>query len=245
MRLKKGFTLAEILIVLMVIGVIATMTVPSMMKGVTESQYKTGFKKAYNTITNMSAKLGVEGKMPVSSSQFDVTSFFVAMMENLSVREVAQYAVDNRAAALGSDVRGLTYFTDGAQKTFGSGNGTIALNATNTTSVENVWISTDDGLAYTLQRPGAGTCSEKGVIASNNTVATMFNASCFRILVDVNGLYKTPNFLEPQSDIPAARRNTAMEALTGDRFYVFVGRDGVTAGNSRTNAAARIVADMK
>ena len=50
MRLKKGFTLAEILIVLMVIGVIATLTVPTMMKGVTEAQLKTSYKKAYNTI---------------------------------------------------------------------------------------------------------------------------------------------------------------------------------------------------
>ena len=45
MRIKKGFTLAEILIVLMVIGVIATMTVPSLMKGVNEATYKTAYKK--------------------------------------------------------------------------------------------------------------------------------------------------------------------------------------------------------
>ena len=45
MRIKKGFTLAEILIVLMVIGVIATMTIPSLMKGVAEAQYKAAYKK--------------------------------------------------------------------------------------------------------------------------------------------------------------------------------------------------------
>ena len=42
-----GFTLAEILIVLMVIGIIATMTIPGLMKGVQEAQYKTAYKKAY------------------------------------------------------------------------------------------------------------------------------------------------------------------------------------------------------
>ena len=66
MRFKKGFTLAEILIVLMVIGVIATMTVPSMMKGVQEAQYKTGFKKAYNTITNLYAMLQVKSIQSIS-----------------------------------------------------------------------------------------------------------------------------------------------------------------------------------
>ena len=49
MRIKKGFTLAEILIVLMVIGIIATMTIPGLMKGVQEAQYKTAYKKAYLT----------------------------------------------------------------------------------------------------------------------------------------------------------------------------------------------------
>ena len=47
MRIKKGFTLAEILIVLMVIGVIATMTIPSVMKGVVDAQIKTGYKRRY------------------------------------------------------------------------------------------------------------------------------------------------------------------------------------------------------
>ena len=44
MRIKKGFTLAEILIVLMVIGAIATITVPSIIKGVKEAQIKTAYK---------------------------------------------------------------------------------------------------------------------------------------------------------------------------------------------------------
>ena len=102
MRLKKGFTLAEILIVLMVIGVIATMTVPSMMKGVQEAQYKTAVKKAYNTLSNMTAKFAVEGKMPVYNATGmtqETSRFFVAMMENLSVANVSQHPIGNRTVA--------------------------------------------------------------------------------------------------------------------------------------------------
>lgn len=244
MRLKKGFTLAEILIVLMVIGVIATMTVPSMMKGVQEAQYKTGFKKAYNTLTNLTGKLGVEGKMPAASGQFDITSFFIAMMDNLSVREVYLYDPAQRAAAPGTAVRGVTYWSDGTQRQFGPAVNAFAIAQQNNTSVDNYWIITDDGIAYTLEEgPQNATCSEKGVISRQTTEEQMSLASCFRILVDVNGVNKAPNLLEPQSY--GLTRGNAMTALTGDRFHVYVGRDGVTTGNSGDHAAARIVADMK
>ena len=42
-----GFTLAEVLITLVIIGVIAAITVPTVMNNVREQQYKTSFKKAY------------------------------------------------------------------------------------------------------------------------------------------------------------------------------------------------------
>jgi len=51
--MKKGFTLAEVLITLAIIGVVATMVLPGVMTSTTEQQAKTGIKKAINVLTNL------------------------------------------------------------------------------------------------------------------------------------------------------------------------------------------------
>lgn len=48
---KTGFTLAEVLITLAIIGVVATMTLPALMTNTQEQQAKTGLKKGINTLT--------------------------------------------------------------------------------------------------------------------------------------------------------------------------------------------------
>jgi prepilin-type N-terminal cleavage/methylation domain-containing protein len=48
---KTGFTLAEVLITLTIIGVVAMMTLPALMNNVQEQQAKTGLKKGLNTLT--------------------------------------------------------------------------------------------------------------------------------------------------------------------------------------------------
>ena len=47
---KNGFTLAEVLITLAIIGVVATLTLPSLMANTAEQQAVTGFRKAMNTL---------------------------------------------------------------------------------------------------------------------------------------------------------------------------------------------------
>ena len=47
---KNGFTLAEVLITLAIIGVVATLTLPSLMANTSEQQAVTGFRKAMNTL---------------------------------------------------------------------------------------------------------------------------------------------------------------------------------------------------
>ena len=52
MNKKSGFTLAEVLVTLMIIGVIAAMTIPSLQEDARRRGYVAGCKKAYSTITN-------------------------------------------------------------------------------------------------------------------------------------------------------------------------------------------------
>ena len=63
--MKKGFTLAEILITLTIIGVVAALTLPSVMTNVTQNQCKTGLKKAINILNNsIQTNLANEGDTP-------------------------------------------------------------------------------------------------------------------------------------------------------------------------------------
>lgn len=47
----KGFTLAEVLITLGIIGIIAAITIPSLIKNTQETEYKIAYRKAYSVAT--------------------------------------------------------------------------------------------------------------------------------------------------------------------------------------------------
>lgn len=50
MKCKKGFTLAEVLITLGIIGVISAITIPSLLNHFQEEQYKNSYKKAFSNL---------------------------------------------------------------------------------------------------------------------------------------------------------------------------------------------------
>ena len=51
--MKKGFTLAEVLITLAVIGIVAAITIPSIITKIQNHQFYTQFMKAYNTLSKV------------------------------------------------------------------------------------------------------------------------------------------------------------------------------------------------
>lgn len=51
MMKKQGFTLAEVLITLVIIGIIAAMTLPSLLGGTNKQEIKTGLQKAMSTLS--------------------------------------------------------------------------------------------------------------------------------------------------------------------------------------------------
>ncbi|MBQ8635297.1 prepilin-type N-terminal cleavage/methylation domain-containing protein [bacterium] len=267
MRLKKGFTLAEILIVLMVIGVIATMTIPSMMKGVTESQLKAGYKKAYNTISNFAAMERTAGSLPSRASANNVLNMYIALNNSLSVKgygfqradagEILQASTQNYPT-------GLTYSyaaEGGGTGTTGTLGTDTSTRAISTTLIDNgglpgatdlAWIITDDNLAYSVVMGGvAGNrCDTKQQIAAYTTEAEAATHSCMIVYVDVNGLSKGPNSFETQG-VDGAQlltnnvANQALDTLVGDQYKIYVGIDGATAGPRTNTVTGRITSDLK
>ena len=70
--MKKGFTLAEVLITLGIIGVIAAMTLPTLIQNYQKQVYANGAKKGLNTITNLMNKIQADEGV----SDFTATTLF-------------------------------------------------------------------------------------------------------------------------------------------------------------------------
>ncbi len=243
MRIKKAFTLAEILIVLMVIGVIATMTVPSLMKGVNEAQFKTAYKKAFNAVTNIAAVEKIAGQLPTSNSITSAKNFFASLNSNLSVKE---YDVRDLSSTelLTSDNTVTKVTWQGT--TYGS-TSTSAIAGTSSNNAESPWIITEDGLAYKVLNDntiGDTGCNTKAIIMEQTSAASAKSNSCLVVAVDVNGLAKGPNKVEDQVKSGVVS-SSKMNQLEGDRYYIFIGNDGVSAGPKSVTVSGRLMSDMK
>lgn len=75
---KSGFTLAEVLVTLMIIGVIAAMTIPSLMQSTAQQEYKAAFKKAVSmlnqAVTLNYALDGEDASVSTGTDFFDILS---------------------------------------------------------------------------------------------------------------------------------------------------------------------------
>lgn len=243
---KKGFTLAEVLIVLMVIGALATMLLPSLLKGVNDSQWKTGYKKAYNAISNLTAMERVSGALPAGVNDTAMEQMFNSMVKNLSVKDYVAY---KNAQAAGQIPLAEHYipcvkYKDPATGKSTSCPGDSAIDYS-TTADPSPWIVTDDGIAYAVHKGTGSDCVEKIYIDAVKSPLTALQKSCVYLEVDVNGLSKGPNKAEPQMGVDLSGDSAGMKVLTGDRFYIFIGTDGATAGNKQGTISGRIVADIK
>ena len=68
---KYSFTLSEVLITLVVIGIIAAITVPMILNSLHNQEYKTGYKKAYSDLSNAILKSVALGEFPERNNKYD------------------------------------------------------------------------------------------------------------------------------------------------------------------------------
>lgn len=101
--MKKGFTLAEVLITLVIIGVIAAMTIPTLINSTGDQEYKTGLKKAFATLNQIVSVNAVVGDYTPS----DLTG---ATLTDLLTDKLATVGAPSTIPAI-SDCTGVTVNT--------------------------------------------------------------------------------------------------------------------------------------
>ena len=88
---SKAFTLAEVLITLMIIGIVAALTIPSVISNYQQQEFKTGLKKAVSVLNEaIQTNIAVEGETP-----YENNDLFTYLQRHMSVGEANAGKYDN------------------------------------------------------------------------------------------------------------------------------------------------------
>lgn len=173
--MKKGFTLAETLITLIVIGVVAALTIPSLFQTYKEHEIVSKFKKFYSTISNAyNLAVAENGTIDKWSFGGDSWNFYQRgagsqiIMEKflpyLNITKKCDYTDDSCSP-------NTSYVNLSKTQTWGDNN-------LNNSNFARIILSDGTLIAFNALNPDCNTENKK---------------ICVQIEVDLNGAYKGPN----------------------------------------------------
>jgi len=144
MRKFNGFTLAEVLITLGIIGVVAAMTMPTLINQTNGAQYKAAYKKALSAISQ-----GVTLNVALEDVSFADASPATFLDKRMNVVKTVEDANNDYKITLKS---GSAYAS--AATNFGSGNTTFFFNDGSVFSYKN--YGANDKCENLTTKPAAG-----------------------------------------------------------------------------------------
>jgi len=146
MNMKKAFTLAEVLITLAIIGVVAALTIPAVVTKVTKNQYVVALKKAYNTLKSIEREAVQEhGEM----KNWDWTA------QDTNTKAMEKYFLPHFDVLKNCGTTDTGCFATEGYKYLNSNARNATLNNTNFYK-----IITSDGIAYAFTRNAVDPASE-------------------------------------------------------------------------------------
>ncbi len=172
---KKGFTLAEALTVLIAIGIVAAIAIPSIISNNREAGFKTGVKKAVETVSTAISLNIAHGERSALFTNENKT-LFEYLQKNLNVSNSYETSMRNSANS-------EFYTSDGIRFEFPKDNGG---------SGEFDGVVLKDGSLSTDLPPKSYSCGTKGLSVQGN-IKALSETPCV-ILADING-NKGPNIL--------------------------------------------------
>ena len=180
-RSKRGFTLAEVLITLAIIGVVAALTIPSVISNSQQQEFKTGLRKAVSVLNSaITMNMAIDGETPYDNA--DLMSY---LMKHMAVIETTtniqkKYFISSTASSGGSD-NSAFYTTDGMRFEFR--NGQTNYKHTLYESGVQLCLKGVTGKYVTDSNSVCGGCGSYGLNSNSDNTT---KPPCM-IMVDVNG----------------------------------------------------------
>lgn len=119
MTRRFGFTLAEVLITLGIIGVVAAMTIPTLMNSTGQAEFKTGYKKIISTL-NQAITMNVAldstdfSNLTAGTASGGTMGMFMSRMNLVKTSAAADTDLDNGASVnVAAGTNYTLYFNDG------------------------------------------------------------------------------------------------------------------------------------
>ncbi|MDO5438113.1 MAG: type II secretion system protein [bacterium] len=177
----KAFTLAEVLITLAIIGVVAAVSIPSVISNSQQQEFKTGLRKAVSVLNSaITMNMALDGETP-----YDNANLFGYMMKHMAVIE-STTSLGQKYAILesgGKRNNAAFYTTDGMRYEFYMGD--VMRNKFplyESTEIKTCHGSTAPSPLYPTKIPCGG-CGSYGL---NNNADRTTKPPCI-IMADVNG----------------------------------------------------------
>lgn len=178
MRVRDGFTLAEVLITLGIIGVVAAMTMPTLMNSTQGAQYKAAYKKALSALSQaVTLNVALD---EYNFADLDGTTYTLGGMLNNRMNIVRTEPGSFNAA------NGKSYSVIGAAN---GGAATVAAPGSGNTT-----LFFNDGIMFTYPTETTKGCSIDPTVVTGAGAADDKYAKACRGFIDVNGI-KAPNKL--------------------------------------------------
>ena len=192
-RLCYGFTLAEVLITLAIIGVVAALSIPAVISNSQQQEFKTGLRKAVSVLNSaITMNMALDGESP-----YDNANLPGYLMKHMSVlkttvtlaRSYVSYTYFYGIGAIDDNNNGAFYTTDGMRFEFNLHNDTN-IDSTNKLHESDIYAcdstNTLSGQQSNSQGDVTGTCGGCGSYGLNNNSDNTTKPPCI-IMVDVNG----------------------------------------------------------
>ncbi len=168
---KYGFTLAEVLITLGIIGVVATLTIPTLMNNVQDAQFKTAWKKTFSTFANATNTI-------LSDNSGSVESLITSNDDSMRIT-YEPYLNIAKSCPRNFNLKGLCWHPD-ANWFLQNGSPVPA---------------TIPGIILPLWGASSGDVLTDGTLTKYTTTGSCSKTNiCAHIFVDVNG-FKNPNVI--------------------------------------------------
>ena len=192
-RCYFGFTLAEVLITLAIIGVVAALSIPAVISNSQQQEFKTGLRKAVSVLNSaITMNMALDGESPYDNANlFGYLMKHMAVMESTSDLKGKYYVVAQNSRPWSNTV---FYTTDGMrfELRYGNFQSSFPLYENNDINVCNAGMS---GI-YNF----GDVCGGCGSYGLNNNSDNTTKPPCM-IMVDVNGDRKpNPNNVNCKND---------------------------------------------